>query len=123
MSLIKPYKIDVPQSKLDGLRQKLSAAEFPNELSDAGWEMGSPLSNVQRLTKVWETFDWRKAEAKLNETPQFHTDINVDNYGTLDIHFVHQTSCVNSAIPLLFVHGCMPHVVSRQIRMSLLTVF
>ena len=113
MSSVKPYRIDVPQSKIDKLRQKLSTAEFPDELSDAGWDMGAPLADVRRLAKAWETFDWRKVEEKLNETPQFHTDIEVDTYGTLDIHFVHQTSRTSSAIPLLFVHGCTKHVGSN----------
>jgi hypothetical protein len=58
------------------------------------------------LTKAWEQFDWRKAEDKLNETPQFHTDVEVDGFGSLNIHFVHQKSPISGAIPLLFVHGC-----------------
>jgi hypothetical protein len=46
-----------------------------------------------------------KAENKLNEVPQFTTDIEVAGFGALNIHFVHQTSKVSGAIPLLFVHG------------------
>ena len=102
-----PYTINVPQEKIDTLKAKLSHASFPDELEGAGWDMGAPLSDVKRLTKAWETFDWRQAEAKFNnELPQFETSIKVDGYEPLDIHFIHQRSDVAKAIPLIFVHGC-----------------
>jgi len=105
MSFPKPYKIDVPQSKVDVLNKKLSLAEFPDELEGAGWDLGSPLADVKRLTKAWEQFDWRKAEQKLNELPHFTTDIEIDGFETLNVHFIHQKSDRKGAIPLLFVHG------------------
>jgi hypothetical protein len=36
----------------------------------------------------------------------FTRDIEVEGFGVLNIHYVHQRSKVKSAIPLLFVHGC-----------------
>ena len=33
------------------------------------------------------------------------TKIDVDGFGTYDVHFVHQKSEVKNAIPLLFSHG------------------
>lgn len=102
-----PYTISISQEKIDTLKTKLSIAEFPDELSDAKWDLGTPLDDLQRLVKAWEKWDWRQAEERLNRTlPQFHTGINVDGFGELDIHFVWQKSEVANAIPLLFVHGC-----------------
>lgn len=106
MSSPKRFTIDIPQIKLDNLRRKLSLAEFPDELDGAGWDLGCPLADVQRLVKLWEHWDWRKAEKKLNEFPHFHTNVEVDGFGSLDIHFLHQKSEAKGAIPLLFVHGC-----------------
>lgn len=106
MSDIKPFIIEIPQSKIDKLKLKLSLAEFPDELEGAEWDLGCPLSDIKRLTKGWEACDWRQAEKKLNAYPQYHTDIDVDDFGSLDIHFVHQRSEAKNAIPLLFVHGC-----------------
>lgn len=100
-----PFKIDIPQTRIDKLKQKLSLAEFPDELPNAGWDMGCPLSDIKRLAKAWETFDWRSAEASLNQHPHFHTSIEIENFETLDIHFIHQKSEDPNAIPLLFVHG------------------
>lgn len=107
MTSINPYIITVSDEKLEKLSQKLSLASFPDELDDAGWDYGAPLADVKRLTQYWiEKFDWRKEESKINELPNFITSIEVDGFGSLDVHFVYQKSEVENAIPLLFVHGC-----------------
>jgi hypothetical protein len=107
-----PYQISVPQSQIDSLKTKLSNATFPDELPSSGWDLGVPLADVKRLAKAWEQWDWREAESRLNRVPQFHTPVNVNGFGDLDIHFVWQKSPVKEAIPLLFVHGCefAPHI-------------
>ena len=108
MSSIKPFTISISDSALEKLRQKLALAQFPDELDEAAWDYGSPLSDVNRLTQYWkDKFDWRKQEERLNQLPQFTTQIQVDGFDPLQIHFVHQQSNVRGAIPLLFVHGCM----------------
>jgi hypothetical protein len=68
--------------------------------------VGAPLADVKKITKKWEKWDWRQAEERLNNVPQYHTGVKVDGFGELDIHFVWQKSEVTNAIPLLFVHGC-----------------
>jgi len=103
-----PFKIAIPDASLDILQQKLALASFPDELEDAGWDYGVPLTDIRRLVTRWkEGYDWRKYEAQLNEElPQFTRDIDVEGHGTLNIHYVHKKSTVVDAIPLLFVHGC-----------------
>ena len=104
---MEPYNISVPEEKLASLAQKLSSATFPDELDDAGWDYGAPLADIKRLVKYWqEEFDWGAQEKELNFLPNYHTDIHVDGFETLDIHFVYQESEVEGAIPLLFSHGC-----------------
>ena len=108
MASIKPFKISTPDSDIQTLHQKLDLATFPDELDEAGWDMGCPLSEIKRLTAFWKDgFDWREKERQLNEQlPQFTTPVPVAGFGQLDIHFIHQRSEVPGAIPLLFVHGC-----------------
>lgn len=107
MSEIQPFRASVPQSKLDELQAKLAAASFPDELEDAAWDHGSPLADIKRLTEYWKNgYDWRKEEAKINELPNYKTHIQVDGFDPIGLHFVHQQSPVDTAIPLLFVHGC-----------------
>lgn len=44
MANIKPFKIEVPDAALAGLKQKLELTRFPEgELEEAGWEYGAPL--------------------------------------------------------------------------------
>ncbi|KAI4751079.1 alpha/beta-hydrolase, partial [Aureobasidium sp. EXF-8846] len=41
----------------------------------------------------------------LNELPNFKTNVNVDGFGDIELHFLHQQSPAPDAVPLLFVHG------------------
>ncbi|SJL07271.1 related to epoxide hydrolase [Armillaria ostoyae] len=118
-----PFKIAVPDEKLQLLRQKLDLANFPDELDDSGLKYGAPLADIRRLVARWkEGYDWRTHEAALNaDLPQFTLDIPVDGFGTLNIHFVHQTSKVGGAIPLLFVHGWPGSFIEVQKLLPLLT--
>lgn len=104
----KPFKIDVPNSEVELLRKKLELARLPDELDEAGWKYGAPLTDVKNLVERWKTFDWKKYEEKINELPMYTRDIEVDTFGALNIHYIHQKSEVETAIPLLFIHGCTP---------------
>lgn len=100
-----PYQIAVPEARLQDLHKRLDLATFPDELEAADWDYGTPLSDVKRLVSHWlHTFDWRKAESKLNDLPNYTTKVAVDGFGDTEIHFLHQPS-TSDAIPLLFVHG------------------
>jgi Epoxide hydrolase N terminus len=118
MSAESPFQISISDSQITLLRQKLALTNFPDELEDAGWSYGSPLADVQRLVNRWKDgYDWRKHEAQLNaELPQFTRDIDVDGFGTINIHYVHKRSDEKNAIPLLFVHGCASVALLRIIR-------
>ncbi|KAL5120308.1 hypothetical protein ACEQ8H_001866 [Pleosporales sp. CAS-2024a] len=102
-----PYTISVPDSAIEKLKRKLSDADYPDELDTPDqWPYGSPLSDVKRLANHWEkSFDWRKAEAKMNELPNFRKAVKVEGFGDIDIHFLHKKSSNPNAIPLLFSHG------------------
>lgn len=61
---------------------------------------------MKEMLEFWRNhYDWKKEEARLNEMPQFKTLIEVDGFGTLDIHLMHSRSSKANATPLLFVHG------------------
>ena len=63
-------------------------------------------ADIKRLTEYWRSkYDWRKQEEEMNKLPQFMTKVEVDGFGELDIHFLHQKSSSKNAIPFLFVHG------------------
>lgn len=103
---IYPFEVSFPAAGLDYLRRRLQQAIYPEELDNAGWDLGSPLTDVQRLAKHWATsFDFKQAEARLNELPQYTTTIDCDGFEPLNIHFLHKRSEDPKAMPLLFSHG------------------
>ncbi len=62
---------------------------------------GRAAGDDSELARYWENdYDWRKAEAKLNELPQFTTEID-----GVDIHFIHVESPHENALPLIMTHG------------------
>lgn len=103
-----PFKINVPDSELDFLKKKLELSRLPDEPSGYTVEQGVPVKDAQELLDYWRNTylpNWRQHEAKLNELPMFTTTVPTQQFGELDIHFVHQRSSASGAIPLLFVHG------------------
>ncbi len=98
---ISPFRIDVPQSVLDDLHDRLARTLWPDELPGVGWSYGIPVSYVKRLAEYWRSgYDWRQHEAALNEYPQFTTVIDGQN-----IHFLHVRSPEPDALPLVLTHG------------------
>ncbi len=100
-AIVRPYRIDVAQADLDDLNERLSRTRWPDPEPRGGWSYGVPLSYQKELAEYWRAeYDWRKNEAKLNEYPQFTTEIGGEN-----IHFMHIRSPEPGALPLLLIHG------------------
>lgn len=97
---IRPFEIDVPQADLDDLQSRLDRARWPDELPGGG-EYGVPQSYVRSLFDHWRTgYDWRAVEARINQYPQFTTEIDGQR-----IHFIHVQSPEPDAFPLIVTHG------------------
>jgi len=113
MSSEQPFQISVPEEALSLLKRKLDDTRLPDEVDSADWDYGVPLADIKRLAERWRNgYDWRAHERELNKLPMFTCPVEVEGFGELNVHYVHQKSSVNGAIPLLFVHGCMsPSVV------------
>jgi pimeloyl-ACP methyl ester carboxylesterase len=98
---IRPFRVDVAEEQLLDLRRRIAATRWPDRETVNDQSQGIPLARLRPLVEYWATsYDWRKAEAKLNALPQFLTKI--DN---VDIHFIHVRSRVPDAMPLIMTHG------------------
>ncbi|MER0243903.1 epoxide hydrolase family protein [Streptomyces sp. HSW2009] len=98
---IRPFQVSVPQAALDDLDERLARTRWPDELPDTGWEYGVPVGYLRDLAEYWRTgYDWRAHEARLNEFPQFLTEIDGAR-----VHFLHVTSPEPDAVPLIMTHG------------------
>ncbi|WP_307795814.1 epoxide hydrolase [Amycolatopsis sp. 195334CR] len=96
-----PFRVEIPQTALDTLADRLEHAFLPNELPSIGTAYGMPVDRVRELLRYWrEEFDWRALEARLNAYPQFTTEIDGE-----DIHFLHVRSSREDATPLILSHG------------------
>src|SRR5207344_58929 len=70
---------------------------------------GAQLAQLQGLVRYWGTsYDWRKAEARLNALPQFITEID-----GVDIHFIHVRSRHPNALPVIVTHGWPGSVIEQ----------
>lgn len=98
---VRPYHISISQDALTDLRNRVNATRWPDKETVADQSQGVKLQQIQSLVKYWGTdYDWRKTETKLNQLPQFVT--NIDG---LDIQFIHIKSKNKNALPLIITHG------------------
>lgn len=101
MTGIRPYRVAVPESRLDDLRRRLRATRWAPDPPGTGWSRGVPTAYLRRLAAYWaDGYDWRRHEADLNAHPQFVTEID----GTA-VHFLHERSANPGAVPLVLLHG------------------
>ncbi|KAL9124195.1 MAG: hypothetical protein Q9217_006449 [Psora testacea] len=101
-------QVHITESELDILTRKLELARLPHNPSNEQWgeNNGVTVKLISETVDFWRNkYNWREEEAHINRLPQFKTPIDIDSFGTLDIHFVHSKSPEANAIPLLFLHG------------------
>nr|WP_245293004.1 epoxide hydrolase family protein [Rhizobium acidisoli] len=98
---IRPFRIHVPQSQLDDLRERIADTRWPDKETVGDISQGIQLDRVQKLVRYWGTdYDWRKAEQELNALPEFITTID-----GVDIQFIHVRSRHPNALPVILTHG------------------
>ncbi|WP_329406557.1 epoxide hydrolase [Nocardia vinacea] len=98
---IRPFRIEIPQAQIDDLHARLANTLWPDEIPGGGWDKGASISYMKGLAEYWRSeYDWRAVEARLNELPQFVTDIDGQQ-----VHFLHLRSPEPDAVPLVLSHG------------------
>ncbi|HEY7758001.1 MAG TPA: epoxide hydrolase [Burkholderiales bacterium] len=97
----RPYRLAVPDSVLDDLRQRLARTRLPDEPPLAPWSTGTSVEYLRGLLDYWrDGFDWRAHEAKLNGLRQFTVPL-----AGIDLHFIHEAGKGQRPMPLLLSHG------------------
>jgi microsomal epoxide hydrolase len=96
-----PFRLQIPDSALADLGERLARTRWPDEPPFETWSTGTSLAYLKDLTEYWRKgFDWRTAEAKLNAFPQFTAPV-----GDIDLHFIHAPGRGSNPMPLLLSHG------------------
>jgi pimeloyl-ACP methyl ester carboxylesterase len=98
---IRPFAFRASDEALQDLRRRVRETRWPTTELVPDDTQGVRLSTMQKLAEYWATnHDWRKAEANLNQYPQFMTTID-----GVDIHFIHVRSAHPDAMPVIITHG------------------
>ena len=114
---IQAFAINLAQSILDDVGERLARTRWPDEVEGAGWDYGTNVAYLKELVDYWQhTFDWRAQEAKLNQFAQFRAEID-----GIHIHFVHERAKRSGGIPLILTHGWPSTFIELLPLVSLLT--
>ncbi len=98
---IRPFHIDIPEQKLDELRERVGATRWPTKELAADRSQGVQFETLQALARYWlDEYDFGRIEARLNALPQFISEID-----GVDVHFIHVKSSHDDALPLIMTHG------------------
>jgi len=101
LASIEPFAIQVEDSVLADLRERIRATRWPEPAPGAAWELGTDFVYLNALLAYWaDGFDWRSRERELNAFQHFHAEMD-----GVRIHFVHERAKRDGGIPLILTHG------------------
>jgi pimeloyl-ACP methyl ester carboxylesterase len=98
---IRPFRVEFSEDRIDDLRRRIAATRWPSKELVDDRSQGVQLATVQALARYWlDEYDFGRVETRLNELPQFVTQID-----GADIHFIHVSSSEETALPMIMTHG------------------
>ena len=101
MTDCRPFKINIPQTTLEDIQQRVKSFPWHEMPDDGGWDYGANLDYMRELADYWvTTFDWRVQEEQLNKFPHYIAEVD-----GIDIHFIHEIGSGSSPKTLLISHG------------------
>src|SRR6185503_13393224 len=99
--MITDFKCQIARPAIDDLKHRIRQTRWTDEIIASGWQYGADLSYIKELADYWlNEFDWRKAEDKINQYPNYIAEID-----GVRIHFLHIKGKGTGSVPLLITHG------------------
>ena len=99
--MIKPFKLNVSESILKEINNKVKNYPWHEMPDDGGWEYGTNLEYMQEISNYWATkFDWKKHECEINKFSNFKTVVD-----DIEMHFIQEKGSGSQPTPLLLMHG------------------
>jgi hypothetical protein len=105
--MTRPFRLDVPQARLDWISRRVGDAVIgyaPDD--DADWKYGTDAHYLAEFRDHWrDCYDWRAAQDAFNALPQFTAEIE-----GIAVHFYHLaasggTSGQSKGYPIILSHG------------------
>ena len=97
---IRPFTIDIPQSQLDDLKDRLERARWPDELPGDGGLRRAPGLRPRPRRPLADELRLAGARGAAQRLPPVHDEIDGQN-----VHFLHVRSPEPNALPLILTHG------------------
>ncbi len=95
------FRVAVPDSVLDDLRQRLARTRWPIDFANENWAYGTNRDYLEELVKYWlNAYDWRKHEREINTFSHYKVTIE-----DVPIHFIMEHGKGPKPIPLILSHG------------------
>ena len=67
---IKSFTIDIPEAALDDLHRALARTRWPDDVEDAGWDLGANLGAMKELADYWQNhYDWHARRSVAEPIP------------------------------------------------------
>ncbi|KAJ4301056.1 hypothetical protein N0V90_003146 [Kalmusia sp. IMI 367209] len=106
----KPYTVNVDPAFIQETRDKVIKFRETVDIDAPAWFDGPPATDINAVAKYWaEEYDWSAVQDGINANfSHYYTTVPAPggNYTQpLDLHFIHQRSEREDAIPILFLHG------------------
>ena len=96
-----PFKLEIPDSRLEDLQRRLRAMNWPADLENDDWSYGTNARYLRELVDHWSgAFDWRAQERAMNAWPHFR--VRIDDH---PIHFLYAKGRGPKPLPLILTHG------------------
>jgi len=99
--MVKPFKVKIPNSLIQEIKNKVKKYPWHEMPNEGGWEYGTNLNYMKEISNYWvNDFDWSKHQEEINKFSNFTTKVN-----DIDIHFIHEKGSGLNTTPLLLMHG------------------
>jgi pimeloyl-ACP methyl ester carboxylesterase len=97
---IQPFKFHATEYALKDLRIRLQRARIIDD-PQSQWEYGTSTTYLHELRDYWlDGYNWRAHETRINEFPQFRTNVE-----GIPVHFLQIRGVGPNPVPLLLTHG------------------
>lgn len=98
---VEPFTVAIGDDRLDDLRRRLEATNWPNDFANDDWRYGVNGAYLRELVDYWlNTYDWRACEAEINGFAHFRTEVE-----GMPVHFIREPGRGPNPIPIVLTHG------------------
>ena len=95
------FDVTLPPTRIDQLRQRLAATNWPDVVGEDDWQYGVPRAWMQDMVDYWlNEWSWTTAEEEMNRFTHFRVVID-----GIHIHCLHAPATDSDAPALVLSHG------------------